>query len=142
MKKEAMRDYATEAFRYYAGMGRPSFEQARDAVYRRAVRDVKMRDPQAVIVIGEKAVRDSMPMLLDIFAVDKTLELLRMGGREYIVRAVEWVYFAEPRMPLRRGEITARVLKFCTANHADERTVYRWLRDARRMFASLRGLRM
>ena len=142
MKKDYIRDYATGAFRYYAGLGRPSFEQAKEAVFARAVKDAEMEDPQAAVVAGERAVRNSMPQLLDIYAADMTMRLLTMGGRDYIARAVEEVYFTGPKLPLRKGDISARVLRCCRIYHADERTVYRWLRDARRMFAGLRGLRM
>ena len=58
-----------------------------------------------------------------------------------IKQAVEIVYFTAPEQKLKRGDIIDRVRRACIELPADERTVYRYLKMARRMFAEERGLR-
>lgn len=54
---------------------------------------------------------------------------------------VEAVYMAEPDRPLQRGDIIARVRRCADELHMDDSSVYRLLKEARRRFAKLRGLR-
>ena len=140
MKKDNCRSYTIEALRLYAAMGRPTFMQARAKVFLDAACGAGS-DAQAALLAGQRAVREKTPMLLDIFAVEKMLDILRLSQREYIIKAVEEVYFVAPKAPLKRGTLTARVRRASFTLFCDERTVYFWLRDARQLFASLRGLR-
>lgn len=112
MKKEESRDYITAAFRYYAA------------------------------VKAGKAKVKTIPEEEDFDAVEKTLELLVRGGRRYIADAVKAVYFVDCQKPLRKQAITMRVRRFAITVSADERTVYRWLREARRICMGVRGLRL
>ena len=140
IKKNNYRDYAIEAFRLYAAMGKPTFLQAKTRVFMAAVKDVS-GDEDDIALAGQKAILDNTPMLLDIYAVEKMFEVLDFSGKDYIARAVEEVYFVAPKAPLKRGTLTARVLRASFTLHCDERTVYIWLSEARQLFASLRGLR-
>lgn len=55
-----------------------------------------------------------------------------------IMTAVSEVYMAYPDRPLRRSDMTARVRRAAYLLTADERTVYRWLAEARRMWLEYR----
>nr|DAF50981.1 MAG TPA: hypothetical protein [Siphoviridae sp. ctvhu9] len=77
---------------------------------------------------------------LDLLAVADTLNALTNSGKDYICQAVSAVYFVAPTKPLHKGEINLRVTKFAVNNHTDERTVFRWLKEARLLCAKLRGL--
>ena len=57
---------------------------------------------------------------------------------ELIRRAVREVYMEEPRRPMRRAEVTMRVRRVGFECGVDERTVYRWLGAARKMWAVFR----
>ena len=114
MKKDLVRDYATEAFRAYARMGCPA-----DLVH-----------------TGDAALD------ADIAAVQRTVRHFQADGREGVVDAVRAVYFAAPGAELRRGDISARVERFAAEYYASVRTAYRWLYYARLRFARERGLRI
>ncbi|MBR4184302.1 MAG: hypothetical protein IKQ87_00920 [Clostridia bacterium] len=58
--------------------------------------------------------------------------------RDEIKAAVLSVYMDDPGRRLRKTEITMRVRRTAFEMHADERTVYRWLGIARRMWADYR----
>lgn len=142
MKKDFTRDYVTEAFRLYAAMGNPSYEEAQRKIYEIELSKRSDIDPSIAVVQAEKAVKHNMPLLLDILAVDKTIDLLERGEKEYIAAAVKAIYFTEPDAPLRRGEISKRVRYHALSCPTDERTVYRWLKEARLLCAAVRGLRI
>lgn len=61
-------------------------------------------------------------------------------GRQYVADAVRAVYMTVGAQS--RSAISARVVAFGIANSMDERTVYRYLAEARAAFARYRGLRM
>lgn len=114
MKKDLIRDYATEAFRTYARLGCP-------------VEQVHTGD----------AALDA-----DVAAVQATLRRFIADGREDVVEAVRAVYFAAPDTEIAKGDISARVELFAAEYYASVRTVYRWLYRARLRFAKERGLRI
>lgn len=108
MKKDHIRDYITEVFRFYA-----------------------RRNDETVLDGGQIA---------DISAVEQTIETLEKAGRGEMVKAIRSVYFVQPRRPLRKKEISERVIAFAVALPTDERNVYRWLKTARTLCAYYRGL--
>ena len=116
MLKDSIRDYATAAFREYARLGCPA--------------------PEAI-----SRERDAA-LAADLRAVAECLRLLCVEDKPYIADAVRAVYFASPGAPLKKGDVGARVAAFARACPASERSVYGWLKLARRMFARARGLRM
>lgn len=142
MKKDFTRDYATEAFRLYAAMGKPTYEQARAAIYEAELLKRNSFDPATAIQQAETAVEKNTPYLLDMLAVNKTMELLSQGKKEYIVAAVKAVYFAYPQHQLHKGDISDRVRQFSLTCPTDERTAYRWLKEACLLCAAVRGLRI
>lgn len=142
MQKENSRDYATEAFRYYASLGCPRFEEFREKIYLDAAKRAVGKDPEAAAMEADEAIKKSMPQLLDIFAVEKTIENLERSDKGYIIAAIEDVYFVQPNKPLKHGELTDRVRRSSFTSYTGERTVYGWLREARQMFAEIRGLRV
>lgn len=142
MKKDFTRDYVTEAFRLYAIMGRPTYEAARKKLYEEELSRYNLSHIEDSFLREEVLMKNKEAMWLDILAVNRMIELLRQGGKSYIVNAVEEVYFVQPLMPLRKGDITARARRFSLSFPTDERTVYRWLREARLLCAGIRGLRI
>jgi len=75
---------------------------------------------------------------LDIMAVEKTL----MQLNEHQRAAIEIVYFTDAKKELQKGEISKRVHKAEMEIPASEQSIYNWLRKARKIFASERGLRI
>lgn len=142
MKKDFTRDYATEAFRLYAAMGKPSYEEATKQIYEAALNDCEFKDPEIANISAEAAVNNATPLLLDILAVEKTIDILERGNKTHIARAISDVYFVQPEQPLRRGDITARVRRYSLTAFSSERNVYLWLKEARLLFAAVRGLRI
>lgn len=140
MKKDNCQIYTIEAFRFYAAMGRPTFLQAKAKVIMEAVG--RSGGGQAAVLAAQTAVRDNTAQLLDIYAVEKMLEILGANHKDHIIRSVEEVYFVAPKAPLKRGALTARVRRAAFTLYCDERTIYFHLREARRLFAYLRGLRI
>lgn len=114
MKKDLIRDYATEAFRLYARMGCPSQKE----------------------IGGEGATA------ADLRAVCEVLRILALQGKEEVIAAVRAVYFVAPRQEIERGSISARVEAFAVGYPTSVPSVYRWLRVARKMFAKVRGMRV
>lgn len=70
-------------------------------------------------------------------AVAQTLSVLRSTDKAYVIEAVKAVYFTRPTEPLRKCDISARVVKFSLEYHAAESTVYGWLALARRIYTAI-----
>lgn len=149
MKKDNIRDYATEAFRFYAVCGRLTAAQleqiVRDRIYEQSKREYRRgglgmhTDATAYAVMqAEDAVREMQAEFEDILAVERTLKRLTYAQR----RAVELVYFAEPKREMERNDISDRVHQAELEIPASTDTIYRWLRSARMIFAEERGLRI
>ena len=113
MKKDLIRDYATEAFRLYARMGCP------------ALREIGGEGGTAA----------------DLRAVSEVMRILALQGKAEIVAAVRAVYFVAPQQEIRRGSISERVEAFAETYPTSVPSVYRWLRAARELFGKVRGLR-
>lgn len=147
LKKDNIRDYATEAFRFYAACGRLTAEQLKQKVYEDIYSQQKWEylrggnmpsDSTAYAVMAaEDAMRDMRAEFEDIIAVEKTLQRLTQPQRQ----AVELVYFINPEQPLERNDISERVHRAELEIPASERSVYGWLYRARKIFAEERGLR-
>lgn len=148
MRKDNIRDYATEAFRYYAANGRRTstelMQEVKDMIYEQSHREIfrsgsgSHSDITAYSVMkAEDKVVDMTAEFLDIMAVEKTL----MQLDEYQRLAVEIVYFTDAKKELEKGDISKRVHKAGLTIPASERNVYNWLAKARRVFAKERGLR-
>lgn len=140
MKKDYIRDYATEMFRTYAAAGMPTYEAERKRIYTEAIRKCSTRDAAVAHMQAEAAVEKAAPYLLDILAVESTMNLLERGNKRHIADAVKVVYFVAPTHPLEHRDIAARVLRYSMQCPAGTRTVYYWLKEARYLCAAFRGL--
>ncbi|PHV72171.1 hypothetical protein CS063_01465 [Sporanaerobium hydrogeniformans] len=150
MRKDHIRDYATEAFRYYARLGK-TFEQVKEEIYKEAIEKSKNNDiktnnicspTELAMMRADKAVIEKKGELEDILAVEETLKQLayEYNGSD-IKKVVQLVYFENPSEEIERNEFTRRVIYAANQIHCDERTVYRYLGKARSIFAENRGLR-
>lgn len=152
MKKDHIRDYATEAFRYYAKLGKPKFEDVKEKIYKEAIEESKKNGlktnnicspTELAMMRADKAVIEKKGELEDILAVEETLKQLayEYNGAE-ILSVVDRVYFIQPDKAIEKGELKNRVLAVIEEIHIGERTAWRYLAKARDMFAENRGLRV
>lgn len=112
------RDRATEAFRRWALLGMPDADVIRRTKYKRAA------DLLACVAVFD-VLGHSQQRRTNFPAFE-------------IERAVRDVYMADPGRKLRKSELSMRVRRVAFCLCADERTVYRWLSTARRMWADFR----
>lgn len=106
VEKSEQRRQITEAFRAYAAHG---------------------QNPNHAEMLGSDT-------WLSDTAVSQTLSVLRVEGKEYIVKAVEAVYFADPTVKLEKSDISRRVIRFSVRGSLAESTVYGWLATARKLY--------
>ena len=149
-KKDFIKDYATEAFRFYKSVG--GIQTYKDKLWNDALanrqrsgeRGSGISNPtEADIMRAQKAIDDAYAAVADLEAVEQTLDIIaRLDNGLYIRRALEIVYFAEADKPLVRGDIYTRVHKAEINIPASERSVYYYLSQARKIFAIERGLRI
>lgn len=142
MKKDFIRDYATAAFRFYACRGQPCAEDEEIRIRTQSEQDHCFFPPQEVLEKAEANVKRQTAALLDILAVDSTKKLLSQNGRGFVWRAVEIVYCEDASSPLHKNDLTRRVTCASRILGVSESNVYRFLREARKLFASFRGLRL
>lgn len=128
MVKDNVRDYAIDAFRFYAING-PS-----EVYKKRMPADLQAEDVHLKKIYSE---------LKDIEAVERTLVILskELNGSD-IVGCIEAVYFKDANRVLRKGAIQSRVDQYSTVSYITGRQLYRYLANARRTFAVERGLRL
>lgn len=112
MKQDYTRDYITECFRYYAN-----------------------------VKAGRKH-PETEEEIADVAAAADTLAELSGGGKKHIADAIQAVYMVDPHKPMTNSTVSLRVRRLAIAHaHADERTVYRWLKEGRKICAKKRKLR-
>ena len=75
---------------------------------------------------------------LDILAVYDTVRLLTISGKTDVIEAVNSIYFYTLRDKTSKNEISSRVLRYAYEHNCDERTVYRQLQYARRVYKLVR----
>lgn len=142
MKKDRNRDYATDAFLLYANLGSPKTDDYIDFLKSCVYDECETMEPRLILQNAERTVSEHRPTISDIDAVNRMLEMLDMQQKDYISNAIRAVYMRkQPRAPS-KGEISDRVRYYAQSLGADERTVYRWLRMGRELFAVCRGLRV
>lgn len=151
MKKDHIRDYATEAFRFYASIGMSAIEY-KEKVRKEAMETIAKREgmhksggspTEALLIYGEKAVEEKISEIEDLEAVEKTLKEFEADvyGKAIIVPLIKIVYFTESKRPIKKGEIRDRVNKACTDLKISESSAYRYLKKVRTIFAHNRKLR-
>ncbi len=72
-----------------------------------------------------------------LLAVNDMIRYLRSTGKCETIAAVEAVYFAGQGRTPRKNEITDRVRRFAVCHSMDERTVWRRLDEAKRLYLAL-----
>ena len=81
---------------------------------------------------------------VDLFSLHETLLFLNVLGESDILEAIDYVYFKPFQKSIskrdQKNEISYRVIKYANKNHMDERTVYRKLQKAKRIFFAIREL--
>lgn len=146
MKKDHIRDYATEAFRYYAYMNTTyemlckKYRQEALEEYQRNLEGAGTgisKPTENAVIYAESKLREKQGELWDILAVEKTIAQLNIWER----RAIEIVYFPHAHRDIQKGEISDRVNQASIEIPAGTATVYRYLKRARNLFAFERGLR-
>ena len=142
VKKKNTMDYATAAFRFWARRGCPSYEEARERIYSKAMRRAEGADPEKAVLFADREVDRAGAELCDILACDIVFREFERTGNELICQAVREVYMASPARRIRRGELSARVRAFACGRYLSERQVYYYLSRARREFLINRGLRL
>ena len=149
MRKTHYRDYATEAFRFWAVEG-PA-EKYKQRLWEEAVQRQNRIEggsgiscpSEAAIIRTEQELEDAEATIADLEAVDKTLvELQTRGNGAAIMEALRVVYMDRPDRELEPGDISARVHKAELTIPASERSIFNWLALARRTFARERKLRL
>ena len=76
---------------------------------------------------------------LDLLAVYDTMRLLRLSNKKDVIKSVYAVYFSILGKKPKKNEISERVLRHATESYCDERTVYRQLEYARKLYKMLRS---
>lgn len=144
MKKDHIRDYATEAFRFYAkSKGKDEYIKYLMADITRNKGSGVCSPTESALLSKEKIIESRASEFADIEAVDKVLLILSQTSQGYYMRkAIEMVYFKDCDEDIVKGEISGRIHYAELHIPASESQIYRWLRKARRLFAEERGLRI
>ncbi|ACL77345.1 hypothetical protein [Ruminiclostridium cellulolyticum] len=143
MKKDHIRDYATEAFRFYAKSGgKESYiKYLMDDIIKSKGNGV-CNPTESTLISKEKIMETRAAEFADIEAVDRVLAILVKSYQgNYIRKAIEMVYFKDCWKNTEKGEISKRIHYAEIHIPASERQIYRWLKRARILFAEERGLR-
>lgn len=136
MKKDNISDYAIAAFARYAHYDRRSENELKEYIYHREL--LKHDRPDIAVKCAEEAVGENAALFADIAAVEKTLELMSRCGDPDRLKAVKAVYVSKAGSA--RREVALRICSIALEIPVAERTVYRWLKEARTVFAEIRGL--
>ena len=85
-----------------------------------------------------RGVCSSKSEALDLLAVYDTMRLLRASNKIEVTNAVKAVYFSMQGKKPKKNEISEKVLRHAIENYCDERTVYRQLEYAKKLYKMLR----
>lgn len=140
-KRKNTMDYMTAAFRFWARRGCPTYEEARDRIFNRALKSAEGQDPEKAVLYAEGEVARASAELCDVMACDIVFREFRESGNELICEAVREVYMVQPFIPIKRNDITNRVRAFSYKVPISEAQVYRYLARARKAFVTVRNLR-
>ena len=136
MKKSSITDYATAAFALYYRYGCRGAEELSEYLYQREL--LRHDRPEIAVKRAEATLVEYAPLIADVAAVEKTLNLLKQCGDPARYRAIEIVYLQSG--VINRKAISFRVRRAAIETPTTERTIYRWLKEARTVFAEFRGL--
>ena len=85
-----------------------------------------------------KGVCSNIETANDLLCVYDTVRYLKLMGKSEVLSAIRAVYFESLRRKPKKNEISLRVARFAMDMHYDERTVYRQLEYARKIYKALR----
>lgn len=139
-KKEWYMDYATHAFVRYASLGCPTREELEARIRLDCYQRLYLQNPSFIIIKANAEVSAKEPLLKDVDAVNRVLEILKKQDKQHIIDAVRAVYLYDPHGKPEHGVIVNRVRRFAYEYPANERTVYKWLKSVRLLFAQIREL--
>lgn len=139
-KKEWYMDYATHAFICYASLGCPTRKEYEERIRQDIYKRLEMHEPSFIVNKANAEVLSQEPLLKDLDAVNRVLEILRRQGKEHIIDAIKAVYFTYPKGKPERGVIVERVTRYAMDCPASTKAVYEWLKSARLLFAQIREL--
>ncbi len=136
--KDFISDYCIAAFSFYSCNGK-SLIKYKESLYDCAVNESYYCNAP-VAFLYERKLKHSSSEIADIEAVDNVVFQLQKDEKYEILRSIELVYFKLPKC-FKRGDINNLIIKASLEIPASVRTVQRYLREARRLFAYERGLR-
>lgn len=154
MKKDFIRDYATEAFRFYAAIG-IGCEELKARIKEDALKEIRKREnivrtgdggspTEHELIYQEEKLQERIAEILDIEAVEKTLEEYKARNNrksEDALQLIRDVYFKKPKDKLEKKDISSRVDISSQHLGIAKSTAYKYLKEARLLFAFNRGLR-
>lgn len=140
MKKDRARDIAEEGFAEFAMWRFCTPKRCREVIAAETRERYSHLSPEKITFKVEDALKDASSLLQNLEAVTKTFDTLENIGKGHIVDAVKFVYCANPQRKPTRNEISLRARAYAMKVYADERTVYRWLREARKLYAHILGV--
>ena len=139
-KKEWYMDYATHAFVRYANLGCPTREQYEERIRNDCYRRLAFHEPGFIVIKANAEVSAREPLLKDIDAVNRVLDILQKQDKPHIIAAIKAVYFVNPKGKPEHGVIVERVNAYAMKCPASTKAVYEWLKSARLLFAQIREL--
>lgn len=144
MSRDYLRDYSTEAFRFYAREG--SLEKYKQKLLKEIASSKDKgsgisKPTEAQMIKKEKILEDKKASIKDMQAVEDTISSFKLSN-PFTYRTIEEVYFIRPNEDLYKGYIQDRVIAASINLNSDIRTIYSHLRKARLLFCINRGLRV
>jgi hypothetical protein len=153
VRKDNIRDYATEAFRFYAAYGSyAEYKRVKmQAIYEEMAKQEKVKvknggsvfsPTEAQLTRAEEKFEQCQAEAEDVRAVERALYIISRDPSGWDIRdCIEAVYFKDADKPLQKGDIQSRVDGLVESYGISDRQVYRCLAKARRIFAFERNLR-
>jgi hypothetical protein len=143
MRKEIYRDYATAAFLLYAIEG--SSEQYRKRIREEAMfssgngKKERFGSPtDSAIARADQAIEDAQATIADIEAVERTISIIEANSLSVKkLQALKLVYMTTDQDSKIKDKVHFAEIQI----PASEKTIFRWLKDSRLIFARERGLR-
>ena len=74
----------------------------------------------------------------DLLAVYDTVRFLKFIGKDEVLKAVEAIYLTDYKSLKKRNAVSMRVIRYAYEINYDERTVYRQLEYARKIYSEIR----
>jgi hypothetical protein len=139
-KKEWYMDYATHAFVIFASLGCPTREEFENRIRQDCYNRLALHEPSFIVMKANAEVSSRKPLLEDIDAVNRVLDILKKQDKQHIAHAIRDVYFVAPYGKPEHGVIVERVTAYAMKCPASTKAVYAWLKSARLLFAQIRGL--